>query len=371
MSYKKKQEPTKETKSKDKETLPDPKKNQFNSAKTTQQDSKTSTQKQNVATIVAAKNQESPKNDAKTIQKQDSKPKQEVIIKSKVPGSNNVQPIQKQVTTAQPVGKQEASPKQVASAKLDAPLKQEVTPKQETIIKSKVPGSNTTTIQKFPSAESSSAKPFTNTSIPFANQGSSSISDSSISQEDSKAKILRPDEEKDSSRKGRSVSIERGSIKTVLAVLFGIVYPFFGLFLYTGLSLEGIRLYEDLMLQVSTDPYDTLFIWVDLLYHGNIIEEVSVNGFNAFYSQPTMAIAFTWTLTTYFMAVVLKSFKKVLLATIFIAVFFFAFYSIFAVLSGNMMTVFDTNINQTVNGLITMAIFAVPGAIVGFFVGRE
>jgi hypothetical protein len=384
MSYKKKTEPTTETKNKEKETKPDVKKNQPQSAKPSQPEVKSGIQKSSVVKNVAEKNQDQPKVESKPkpVQKQETtekanqkqesivKPmqKQEPIVKSAKKKEVIVNNVQKQEITVQPMQKQETSTQLIKKQEISTQPIQ----KQETIPKSKIiPDANPVIVQKIPSSNPNTVKPFTNASIPPQEQNSKLSNLTSENQADSKAKIAQPSKENGAKHKVHSVSIERSAIKTVLAMLFGVIYPFFGLFLYTGLSLEGIRLYEDLMLQISVDPYDTLYIWSGLFFQGNIIEEVSINGINAFYSQPTMAIALTWLITTYFMAVVLKSLKKVILGTIFVMVILFGFYSIFAVLSGNMMAVFDINIDQTINGLITMVIFAVPGAFLGFFVGRE
>ena len=163
--------------------------------------------------------------------------------------------------------------------------------------------------------------------------------------------------------------------KTIISLVYGCVFPLFGIFLYTQFNYQGIHLYHDILLGYGDNILYTSFQWLYSIFKGNLITLVGSDGLLAFFKQPLMAAVFTWFLTGFFIAVVLKNLKRSTLVAVLCNVILIGTFLIFVGIcqaSYNTGTlIFETELFVFLEGLITAVVFTFLGNLMGYFAGRD
>ncbi|MBD3352477.1 MAG: hypothetical protein GF364_13395 [Candidatus Lokiarchaeota archaeon] len=169
------------------------------------------------------------------------------------------------------------------------------------------------------------------------------------------------------------VSIEEPG-KTIPAVVFGLVFPLFGIFLYTQFDYMGVNFYNDIILQISNDFSYTMFQWLYSLFKGDMINQLSIHGVAAFFITPLMSAVLTWFLHGFFIGVFIKKLKPMFIVSVVSALLLILFLIIFAVISdasyNTLSLIFNAELEKFLGSLLVLGIFMPIGGILGYFTGR-
>lgn len=164
-------------------------------------------------------------------------------------------------------------------------------------------------------------------------------------------------------------------IRTAISIIFGIVFPLFGIFIYTQFDYMSVKLYDDIFLGFQTDIGYALFQWFHSLFKSDMINQIGINGIGVFISQPMMSALFMWFLDGFFINVFLKEFKKGILISTITAVVHLLLLIIFAAICdgtyNTMDLIFGPNLTVFFGSILTMIICVPLGSFLGYLAGRE
>lgn len=164
-------------------------------------------------------------------------------------------------------------------------------------------------------------------------------------------------------------------IRTTISIIFGVIFPLFGIFIYTQFDYMGVKLYDDIFLGFQTDINYALFQWFYSLFKSDMINQIGIHGIGVIISQPMMSALFMWFLDGFFINVFLKEFKKGLLISILTAISHLLLLILFAAIcDGSYNTLdllFGSNLLVFSGSILTMIILVPFGACLGYIAGRE
>ena len=76
--------------------------------------------------------------------------------------------------------------------------------------------------------------------------------------------------------------------KTIVALVFGVIFPLFGIFLFSKMIYMGISL-QDIFIQFGANFVNASFEWFYSLFKGDVVNQIIQFGILSFTLQPLMS----------------------------------------------------------------------------------
>ena len=158
--------------------------------------------------------------------------------------------------------------------------------------------------------------------------------------------------------------------KTSAVLVFGVIFPIFGIFLFSRMVYMGISL-QDIFVQFGSNFVNASYIWLYSLFRGDIINQISQFGIVSFTVQPLMPALLTWTTTGFFIGVIIKKFKKSLLITLICIIILIGLFLIFAMLNNTISLIFSSDLDKFIGSIMIPVILSPLGAFLGGLAGKH
>ncbi|MHA1338752.1 MAG: hypothetical protein ACTSRZ_01855 [Promethearchaeota archaeon] len=105
-------------------------------------------------------------------------------------------------------------------------------------------------------------------------------------------------------------------LKIMIATIFGLVFPLFGIFLYTKFEFMGLNLWSNILNHFSSNFSYAFFQWLFSIFRGDMINQIQLYGVYVFIKQPFMSSLFMWCLHGYFIGIFVKKIKQSVLISL-------------------------------------------------------
>jgi hypothetical protein len=158
--------------------------------------------------------------------------------------------------------------------------------------------------------------------------------------------------------------------KTVGVLVFGVIFPLFGIFLFSRMIYMGISL-QDIFVQFGTNFVNASFEWFYSLFKGDIVNQISQFGIISFTMQPLMPSLLVWISTGFFIGVIIKKFKKSFLIILISITILLGLFVIFAALTNSLSLIFSSDLDKFLGSLLIPVIFSPLGAFLGGLAGKN
>lgn len=158
--------------------------------------------------------------------------------------------------------------------------------------------------------------------------------------------------------------------KTAAVLVFGVIFPIFGIFLFSRMIYMGISL-QDIFIQFGTNFVNASFEWLYSLFKGDIINQISQFGILSFTMQPLMPSLLIWITTGFFIGVIIKKFKRSLLITLICIAILIGLFLIFAALNDSFSLIFSSDLDKFIGSILIPLMMTPLGAFLGGLAGKN
>lgn len=158
--------------------------------------------------------------------------------------------------------------------------------------------------------------------------------------------------------------------KTAAVLVFGVIFPIFGIFLFSRMVYMGISL-QDIFVQFGSNFVNASYLWLYSLFQGDIINQTIQFGIISFTVQPLMPSLLIWITTGFFIGVIIKKFKKSLLITLICIIILIGLFLIFAVLNNTISLIFSSDLDKFIGSIMIPILLSPLGAFLGGLAGKH
>lgn len=158
--------------------------------------------------------------------------------------------------------------------------------------------------------------------------------------------------------------------KTAAVLVFGVIFPIFGIFLFSRMVYMGISL-QDIFVQFGSNFVNASYLWLYSLFQGDIINQTIQFGIISFTVQPLMPSLLIWITTGFFIGVIIKKFKKSLLITLICIIILIGLFLVFAVLNNTISLIFSSDLDKFIGSIMIPIILSPLGAFLGGLAGKH
>lgn len=158
--------------------------------------------------------------------------------------------------------------------------------------------------------------------------------------------------------------------KTAAVLVFGVIFPIFGIFLFSRMVYMGISL-QDIFVQFGSNFVNASYLWLYSLFQGDIINQTIQFGIISFTVQPLMPSLLIWITTGFFIGVIIKKFKKSLLITLICILILIGLFLIFAVLNNTISLIFSSDLDKFIGSIMIPILLSPLGAFLGGLAGKH
>ena len=158
--------------------------------------------------------------------------------------------------------------------------------------------------------------------------------------------------------------------KTATVLVFGVIFPIFGIFLFSRMVYMGISL-QDIFVQFGSNFVNASYLWLYSLFQGDVINQTIQFGIISFTVQPLMPSLLIWITTGFFIGVIIKKFKKSLLITLICIIILIGLFLIFAVLNNTISLIFSSDLDKFIGSIMIPIILSPLGAFLGGLAGKH
>lgn len=158
--------------------------------------------------------------------------------------------------------------------------------------------------------------------------------------------------------------------KTAAVLVFGVIFPIFGIFLFSRMVYMGISL-QDIFVQFGSNFVNASYLWLYSLFQGDIINQTIQFGIISFTVQPLMPSLLIWITTGFFIGVIIKKFKKSLLITLICILILIGLFLIFAVLNNTISLIFSSDLDKFIGSIMIPIILSPLGVFLGGLAGKH
>lgn len=158
--------------------------------------------------------------------------------------------------------------------------------------------------------------------------------------------------------------------KTAAVLVFGVIFPIFGIFLFSRMVYMGISL-QDIFVQFGSNFVNASYLWLYSLFQGDIINQTIQFGIISFTVQPLMPSLLIWITTGFFIGVIIKKFKKSLLITLICIIILIGLFLIFAVLNNTISLIFSSDLDKFIGSIMIPIILSPLGVFLGGLAGKH
>lgn len=158
--------------------------------------------------------------------------------------------------------------------------------------------------------------------------------------------------------------------KTAAVLVFGVIFPIFGIFLFSRMVYMGISL-QDIFVQFGSNFVNASYLWLYSLFQGDIINQTIQFGIISFTVQPLMPSLLIWITTGFFIGVIIKKFKKSLLITLICIIILIGLFLVFAVLNNTISLIFSSDLDKFIGSIMIPIILSPLGVFLGGLAGKH
>lgn len=158
--------------------------------------------------------------------------------------------------------------------------------------------------------------------------------------------------------------------KTAAVLVFGVIFPIFGIFLFSRMVYMGISL-QDIFVQFGSNFVNASYLWLYSLFQGDIINQTIQFGIISFTVQPLMPSLLIWITTGFFIGVIIKKFKKSLLITLICIIILIGLFLVFAVLNNTISLIFSSDLDKFIGSIMIPILLSPLGAFLGGLAGKH
>jgi len=158
--------------------------------------------------------------------------------------------------------------------------------------------------------------------------------------------------------------------KTAAVLTFGVIFPLFGIFLFSRMIYMGISL-QDIFIQFGANFVNASFEWLYSIFKGDIVNQIIQFGILSFTMQPLMSSLLVWVTTGFFIGVIMKKFKRSLLITLICIALLLILLIIFAALNNSLSLIFSSDLDKFLGSLLIPVVLTPLGAFLGGLAGKN